>query len=137
MDASTHRDRQTGRAARYKPVPRTGPRRGVKDVDTNDAMPPADVAQEVGEAARQLGDQLSDTNAMHSLADIERIVAGLAAAVTGAADGLDGITQWLRSTGYGGDLSGHASVVAERLAHAGGELGLLVDAVHKAAGEAE
>ncbi|WP_026418785.1 MULTISPECIES: hypothetical protein [Actinoalloteichus] len=142
MDSSTHSERTTGRVGRYKStsreVPtRAGARRGATTGDRHDAVPPAEIAQEVGEAARQLGDQLGDPSAPHTLADVERIVEGLTGAVAGAAVGLDGLTHWLRSTGYGGDLSGHASAVAERLAHAGDDLAIFAEAVRKAAGGTE
>ncbi|MCA1195665.1 MULTISPECIES: hypothetical protein [unclassified Saccharopolyspora] len=92
----------------------------------------AEVALQVGEAARVLGERLGDPAMPHSVADLELATRGFAATAEGMAAGVAGVTEWLRATGHAGALSGHASVVAERLVHVSRELTRLADAVDAA-----
>ncbi len=92
----------------------------------------AAVAAQVGEATAQLGAHLADPAVAHTVEEFEQVTRGFSEAVDGMARGLGGITEWLRATGYAVPLSGHSSVVADRLAHAGRELTLLAEAIARA-----
>ncbi|MEU6132700.1 hypothetical protein ABZ805_26280 [Saccharopolyspora sp. NPDC047091] len=92
----------------------------------------AEVALQVGEAAHVLGERLGDPAMSHSIADLEQSTRGFAATAEGMAAGVAGITEWLRAAGHAGALTGHASVVAERLVHVSRELTRLADAVDAA-----
>jgi hypothetical protein len=80
----------------------------------------------------QLGVRLRDPAIAHSVEEIGHVTRGFSVAVDGMAHGLGGITEWLRAAGHAGPLSGHASVVADRLAHAGRELTRLAEAISEA-----
>lgn len=107
-------------------------RRGdLRDRDSA-ALPPAEVAEQVGEATKQLGEQLRDPGSAYTTEELERIIGGLAKTVTATAVGLDAITEWLRATGQTGALSGQVGAVAERLGYAGDEIALLIGVLHQA-----
>ncbi|MFR9729860.1 hypothetical protein ACL03H_11580 [Saccharopolyspora sp. MS10] len=92
----------------------------------------AEVALQVGEAAQVLGERLRDPALPHGVEDLAGITRGFAATAEGMAAGVAGITEWLRAAGHAGTLSGHASVVADRLGHVGRELDMLAEAVRAA-----
>lgn len=68
----------------------------------------------------------------HSIAEIQQIATGFSGTVDGMAEGIGGITEWLRASGHAGPLSGHASVVQDRLAHVARELARLAEAIDQA-----
>ncbi|MEV0697853.1 hypothetical protein AB0I53_08030 [Saccharopolyspora sp. NPDC050389] len=90
------------------------------------------MAWQVGEAAAALGDRLRDPAVPHSVEEIEQVMRGFSLTVEGMAVGCGGVTEWLRAAGHAGPLSGHASVMSERLSHIGKELTRLADAIEKA-----
>lgn len=108
-------------------------RRSAESGTDHDATVSAEIAAEVGEATKQLAARLANPDIAHTVEDIEAITQGLATTVAGAADGVTAMTAWMRTAGHGGALSGHTSVVADRLAHAGDELARLTQAVGQAA----
>lgn len=89
----------------------------------------AEVAEQVGQAALQLGARLRDPGVPHSVAEIEQVTRGFATTVDGMAEGLAGVNDWLRAAGHAGALTGHAGAVGDRLAHVGRELARLAEAV--------
>ncbi len=92
----------------------------------------AEVSQQVAEAVTTLAGRLADPSVAHSVEEIERVMRGFSTTVEGMAEGLDGLTEWLRAAGHAGALSGHASVVSERMVHLGRELTRLAEAVQQA-----
>ncbi|GAA0530021.1 hypothetical protein GCM10011581_29470 [Saccharopolyspora subtropica] len=86
----------------------------------------------MGEATAALGDRLRDPAVPHSVEEIEKIMRGFALTVESMSRGMGGVTEWLRAAGHAGPLSGHASVMAERLSHIGKELGRLAAAIEQA-----
>jgi hypothetical protein len=92
----------------------------------------AEVASQVGDAVAQLGARLCDPAVAHSVPELEHVTRGFSVAVDGMAQGLGGITEWLRAAGHAGPVSAHASVVADRLAHVGRELAMLAEAIREA-----
>lgn len=91
-----------------------------------------EVATEVGEAMAQLAARLSDPAVAHTIGEIEQVTHGFAATADAISHGLGGITEQLRAAGHAGPLSGHASVVADRLVHASRELTRLAEALGQA-----
>jgi hypothetical protein len=122
-------DEQPTDMARHAPPRRAGARRSA---ESHDAGFSADVASQVGEALAQLGARLSDPAVAHSVAEIEQVTRGFSTAVDGMAHGMGGITEWLRAAGHAGPVSGHASVVADRLVHVARELTRLAEAINQA-----
>lgn len=94
----------------------------------------AELAGQVAEAGRWIGDRLRDPAVPHTVDELAQITRGFNGTVDGLADGLDGITEWLRAAGHAGQLSGHAGAVGEHLAHLGRELARLAEAVEAAEG---
>ncbi|MEY8038032.1 MULTISPECIES: hypothetical protein [Saccharopolyspora] len=90
------------------------------------------MAWQVGDATTALGARLSDPGVAHSVEEIEQVMRGFSAAVEGMSTGVTGVTEWLRAAGHAGALSGHASVVADRLAHASKELTRLAEVIDQA-----
>lgn len=88
-----------------------------------------ELADQVGEAAAVLGAKLGDPGTLHAIEEIAAVTSSLSTAVGSLADGLHGVTQWLRTSGHGGVLSGQASAVADRLGHAGSEIHRLAEAI--------
>ncbi len=103
--------------------------RSARQAGSPAASDSAAVASQVGEATSQLGAHLADPAVAHTVEEIEQVARGFSEAVDGMAQGLGGITEWLRATGYSIPLSGHSSVVADRLVHAGRELTRLAEAI--------
>lgn len=87
---------------------------------------------QVAEAGQWIGARLRDPAVPHTVDEFAQITRGFATTAEGMADGLGGITEWLRAAGHGGALSGHAGVVGERLAHLSRELTRLAEAVDAA-----
>lgn len=79
-----------------------------------------------------LGERLRDPSVPHSVEEIEKVMRGFSLTVEGMSTGLGGVTEWLRAAGHVGPLSGHASVMSERLAHIGKELTRLAEAIEQA-----
>ncbi|MBA8824678.1 hypothetical protein FHX42_002025 [Saccharopolyspora lacisalsi] len=92
-----------------------------------------DLATELGRASTRLATRLADPALVHTIGDLEAITDGFATTVGGLAEGVTAMAAWMRTAGHGGTLSGHTSVVADRLAHAGDELDRLRQAVAQAA----
>lgn len=92
----------------------------------------AEVASQVGDAVSQLGERLCDPAVAHSVPELEHVTRGFAVAVDGMAQGMGGITEWLRAAGHAGPVSAHSSVVADRLAHVGRELARLAESIREA-----
>lgn len=107
---------------------RSGTRRssGASDSDVT-----ADIAAQIGEAAHQLGSRLADPSTPHTVDELEAVTQGFSHTVAGMAEGLAGITEWLRAAGYAGRLSGHCCVVGERLTHLSKELHRLSEAIRE------
>lgn len=104
--------------------------RGAQDADGGGYS--AQVAAQLGQVCGQLADRLKDPAVAHSIAEIQQVANGFSATVEGMADGLGGITEWLRASGHAGPLSGHSSVVQDRLTHASRELARLAEAIEQA-----
>ncbi|WP_188987917.1 hypothetical protein [Saccharopolyspora thermophila] len=129
MTAAGHSDNTPLQAGRHTPPRRAGARRGD---DSSELGYSAEVAWQVGEATAALGDRLRDPAVPHSVEEIEKIMRGFALTVESMSRGMGGVTEWLRAAGHAGPLSGHASVMAERLSHIGKELGRLAAAIEQA-----
>lgn len=110
----------------------SGNRSARRQSASEPATDSAAVAAQVGDATSQLGAHLADPAVAHTVEEIEQVARGFSEAVQGMAQGLGGVTEWLRATGYAGPLSGHSSVVADRLVHAGRELTRLAEAISEA-----
>ncbi|GAA4832993.1 hypothetical protein [Saccharopolyspora rosea] len=128
MTVAGHSDKQSPQSGRHGPAGRSGARRSAESGQGYSA----EVAGQVGEASAALGQRLRDPAVAHDVAEIEQVLRGFSTAVEGMADGVGGVTEWLRAAGHAGPLSGHASVVADRLAHAGRELERLAEAIGQA-----
>lgn len=126
-----HSEGQPAKAGRHTPPRQSGPRRNSAFDGAEHGLS-AQIAAEVGDAARQLGARLGDPAIAHSVEEIAEVTHGFSVAVEGMADGLGGITEWLRASGHAGPLSGHASVVADRLGHVADELARLTQAINQA-----
>lgn len=112
---------------------RHGPRAGAGEPATDDGTGySAQVAAQLGEVCEQLAHRLKDPAVAHSVSEIQQVATGFSTTVHGMADGLGGITEWLRASGHAGPLSGHASVVQDRLTHVGRELARLAEAIDEA-----
>jgi hypothetical protein len=92
----------------------------------------AEVASQVAEALSQLGVRLCDPSVAHSVPELENVTSGFSTAVEGMAQGMGGITEWLRAAGHVGPVSAHASVLSDRLAHVARELAMLAEAIQDA-----
>lgn len=119
MTGAENSDDRSARAAR---------RAGQTQAATDSAA----IASQVGQATGQLGSHLADPAVAHTVEEIEQITRGFSEAADGMARGLGGITEWLRATGHPVPLSGHSSVVADRVLHAGRELTRLAEALARA-----
>lgn len=113
-------------------APRHGSRADLRGAEANGSGYSAQVAAQMGEVSEQLAARLKDPAVAHSIAEIQEIATGFSATLHGMADGLGGITEWLRASGHAGPLSGHASVVQDRLSHVGRELTRLAEAIDEA-----
>lgn len=109
---------------------RHGPRAELREADADGYS--AQVAAQLGEVCEQLAHRLQDPAVAHSISEIQQVATGFSATVHGMADGLGGVTAWLRASGHAGPLSGHASVVQDRLTHVGRELARLAEAIDEA-----
>lgn len=116
-------ENQPDQTARHGPARRAA---GQPDAGSGE------VASQLGDVAAQLATQIRDPGVAHSIEEIEEVTRGFSAAVEGMAAGLGGITEWLRASGHAGSLSGHSSVVQDRLAHASKELARFAEAVNEA-----
>ena len=131
MTAAGHSDKQRAHNGRHTPPRRGGARRSAESGEVETGYS-AEVAAQLGEAAAQLGARLGDPSVAHSVAEIEQVARGFSVVAGGMADGMGGITEWLRAAGHVGPLSGHASVMADRLAHVSKELIRLAEAIEQA-----
>ncbi|EQD85501.1 hypothetical protein N599_14465, partial [Saccharopolyspora erythraea D] len=73
-----------------------------------------------------------DPAVAHSVAEIEEVARGFSAVADGMSQGMGGVTEWLRAAGHVGPVSGHASVMADRLSHVSKELTRLAEAIEQA-----
>lgn len=123
-----------GRSGRQPaaPTPAQGSRRRAGDGALTDSEYSVEVAAQVSEAMTQLGALLSDPGVAHTMQELEQVTNGFSATAEAMAQGLSGITEQLRAAGYAGPLSGHSSVVADRLVHASRELTRLAEAMSEA-----
>ncbi len=120
------------------PVPphhcqREHPRDGAQSGTDGEHTRSVDLATELGRASTRLATRLADPALVHTVDDLEAITDGFATTAAGLAEGVTAMAAWMRTAGHGGTLSGHTSVVADRLAHAGHELDRLRQAVAQAA----
>lgn len=130
MTTAGNSDKTSSQAGRHTP-----PRRntGKQDEDAGgESGYSAEVARQVGEATVALGERLRDPGVAHNVEEIEKVLRGFSLTMEGMSNGLTGVTEWLRAAGHVGPLSGHSSVMSERLSHIGKELSRLADAVEKA-----
>ncbi|GAA2792882.1 hypothetical protein [Saccharopolyspora taberi] len=130
MTAAGHSDKQRAHNGRHTP-PRRGARRSAESGEVETGYS-AEIAAQLGEASAQLGARLVDPAVAHSVAEVEQVARGFSVVADGMAEGMGGVTEWLRAAGHAGPLSGHASVVADRLAHVSKELTRLAEAIEKA-----
>lgn len=129
MTAAGHSESTPQQAGRHTPPRRSGTRRNE---DSGESGYSSEVAGQVGEAVTALGERLRDPAVAHSVEEIEKVMRGFSTTVEGMANGVGGVTEWLRAAGHVGPLSGHASVMAERLSHIGKELARLAEAIERA-----
>ncbi|QIZ38265.1 hypothetical protein FDZ84_31625 [Saccharopolyspora sp. ASAGF58] len=129
MTAAGPSDNTPPQAGRHTPPRRSGTRRSA---DSGESGYSAEVSWQVGEAASALGDRLRDPAVAHTVEEIEQVMRGFSLTADGMSVGCAGVTEWLRAAGHAGPLSGHASVMAERLSHIGKELARLAEAIEKA-----
>ncbi|MEB3370897.1 hypothetical protein [Saccharopolyspora mangrovi] len=130
MTAAGHSDHSSSQAGKHGPPARRSGRRG--EDGGGESGYSSEVARQVGEATVALGERLRDPGVAHSVEEIEKVMRGFSLTVEGMSGGLSGVTEWLRAAGHVGPLSGHASVMAERLSHIGKELSRLADAIEQA-----
>lgn len=123
---------QSSQQGRHTPPRRAGTRRSADSGQPSDQGYSADMAHQVGEAVAALAQRLVDPSVAHSVEEVEHVMRGFSTTVEGMADGIGGVTEWLRAAGHAGALSGHASVVSERMVHISRELERLADAARQA-----
>lgn len=109
-----------------------GSRRRAESDTGSESEYTVELSARVAEAMSQLAARLNDPGIVHSMSEIDEITQGFSTTTEAMSQGLVGITEQLRAAGYAGPLSGHASVVADRLAHAGRELTRLAETVQQA-----
>ncbi len=112
---------------------RSAARRG----GTGEPVAAAEIAAELGEAAAALGKQLRDPALARTVEEFEEISRGFAATTEGMAEGISGMTEWLRAAGHAGTVTGNTSVVADRLSHIGNELNRLCEVLRQAEQQAD
>lgn len=121
-----------GRFGEHAETARPSRRASRRSAESTESGFSAEVASQVGDALSQLGARLCDPAVAHSVPELEHVTRGFSVAVDGMAQGLGGITEWLRAAGHVGPVSAHASVVSDRLAHVGRELTMLAEAIREA-----
>ncbi|MDA3630979.1 hypothetical protein [Saccharopolyspora oryzae] len=129
MTSAGHSESTPSQAGKHTPPRRSGTRRGEESGEQGYS---AEVAWQVGEATVALGERLRDPSVPHNVPEIEKVMRGFSLTVEGMSAGVGGVTEWLRAAGHVGPLSGHASVMAERLSHIGKELTRLAEAIEQA-----
>lgn len=122
----------TGRFGDHADAVRPSRRAARRSAESAESGFSAEVASQVGDAVSQLGVRLCDPAVAHSVPELEQVARGFSLAVDGMAQGLTGITEWLRAAGHTGPVSAHSSVVADRLAHVSRELARLAEAIQEA-----
>lgn len=130
MTATGHSDdKQPQQSGRHGPERRSGAQQGSGSGQTGQS---AEIAWQVSEASAALAERLRDPSVAHSVEEIEKVLRGFSATVEGMSDGVGGITEWLRAAGHAGQVTGHSSVMSERMSHVGKELQRLAEAVRQA-----
>ncbi|KEI43887.1 hypothetical protein [Saccharopolyspora rectivirgula] len=115
-----------------QPEPSATERRSTRRGPQAGQDSPVEVAEQIGQAAAELAQHLQDPAVLLSVPDTEQVLRSFSTAVQGMADGVTGITEWLRAAGHAGSLSGHSSAVADRLEHTARELAWLAETVQRA-----